>query len=148
MRTTYHGEIDAPIERVFDLVGRPEGRKQWLGGVEETTLLADEQGRSAGAPFRQRVSGGFGVAELAGEVTAYDHPHHLGLRIGDRTFLMQVDYWLTPVGLRTRLDYTAELVAGCALLRAAERVFAWLTRRILTRQMRRLKLLAESGRFE
>jgi uncharacterized protein YndB with AHSA1/START domain len=145
MRTTYHGEIDAPIERVFDLVERPECRKQWLAGVQETTLLADGGSRSVGAPFRQRVSGGFGVAELAGEVTAYEHPHHLGLRIGDRSFVVQVDYWLTPVGLRTRLDYTAELVAGSALVRAAERAFGWLTKRILSRQMRRLKLLAESG---
>lgn len=145
MRTFYRGEIDAPIERVFDLVERPDRRKQWMDGLEETTLLADERAKTVGAVFRQRVRDGRGVSEYAGEVTAYEHPRHLGIRIGNPSFVMQVDYRLTPIGPRTRLDYTTELVAGGALLRLVEQAFSWLTRRILHRQMRRLKTLAEAS---
>ena len=144
MRTTFHGEIDAPIERVFDLVERPDHRRRWLEGLEETTLLAEEGGRAAGAVFRQRVRDGRHTAVLAGQVTAYEHPNHLGILIGNRAFAMQVDYWLTSMGRRTRLEYTTELISGCALVRLAERAFSRLTRRILARQMSRLKLLAES----
>ena len=144
MRTTYRGEIDAPIERVFDLVERPDYRRRWLEGVEETTLLADDGGRATGAVFRQRVRDGRRIAVLAGQVTAYEHPHPLGILIGNRAFAMQVDYWLTAMERGTRLEYTTELMSGCALVRLAERAFHRLTRRILARQMRRLKLLAES----
>jgi hypothetical protein len=77
-------------------------------------------------------------------VTAYEPPHHLGVRIGNTQFGMQVDYRFSEFSGGTRLDYAAEMIEGNWFARLTGKLFGWLTRRILNKQMQQLKALAES----
>jgi carbon monoxide dehydrogenase subunit G len=77
-------------------------------------LLENEQSepRGVGSTFRMRIQEGRKAADYDGEVTAYDPPRHLAVRFGGgalpKGMCMRVDYRLTPLGGRTRLDYVAE----------------------------------------
>lgn len=139
-------EIDAPVERVFALVEDPEQMKLWMRGLEET-VYPTKRSRpdQVGARFTQRIRQGRRIAEFDGEVTAYDRPHHLAFRIGNERFAFDVDYRFGELGGRTQLDYTATGSDATGLARPAGTFFAWVTRRIAAKQMRRLKAVAESG---
>jgi uncharacterized protein YndB with AHSA1/START domain len=139
-------EIDAPIGRVFALVDDPEKIKLWMRGLEET-VYASEPNRAdpVGTRFTQRIRQGRRVAEYEGVVTAYDKPRHLAVRIGNEKFAFDVDYRFTDLGGRTQLDYTASGADPTGVARPAGAFFAWVTRRIAAKQMRRLKKAAETG---
>jgi len=139
-------EIDAPIDRVFTLVDDPEQVKRWMRGLEETVYPSRRDRRHAvGARFTQRIRQGGRLAEFDGEVTTYEPPHHLGVRIGNERFAFEIDYRLSDLGGRTQLDYVATGSDPTGLARPAGAFFAWVTRRIAAKQMRRLKAIAESG---
>jgi uncharacterized protein YndB with AHSA1/START domain len=139
-------EIDAPIGRVFALVDDPEKVKLWMRGLEET-VYASKPSRAdpVGTRFTQRIRQGKRIAEYEGVVTAYDKPRHLAVRIGNEKFAFDVDYRLTDLGGRTQLDYAASGVDPTGVARPAGAFFAWVTRRIAAKQMRRLKKVAETG---
>src|SRR5438128_7653277 len=110
MKCTYTQDINAPIEKVFDLIHDPEKHKLWLKGVEETRYVGDyDPANPVGAKFKQKIRECGRVKEYDGEVTAFAKPKHLGIRLSPPQFSVQVDYWLTPVGNGTRLDYAAEV---------------------------------------
>lgn len=139
-------EIDAPIERVWALVDEEENLRKWMDGLEETSYPDGfDAARAVGTRFVQRIREGGRLQSYEGRITAYTPPSHLGIVIGNRAFAMQVDYRLSRLGARTRLDYSAMMARGGALVRVLSRLFGWFTRRILRRQMARLKALAESG---
>jgi carbon monoxide dehydrogenase subunit G len=77
-------------------------------------------------------------------VTAYDKPTHLAVRIGNERFAFDVDYRLSDLGGRTRLDYTAQAPTPGGLAAVANVLFSWLARSIARKQMKRLKAVAES----
>ena len=77
-------------------------------------------------------------------LTAYEHLRHLGIEIGNRAFTMGVEYRLTPVEAGTRLDYSANMKRGGAFIRIMTTLFGWVTRKILRKQMARLKAIAEA----
>jgi len=147
MRAIYRLNINAPVGIVFNLVDDDEKVKLWMDGLEE---IVYPWGRNyenpVGTRFRQKVREGGRIAEYCGEVIAYDKPTHLGLRIGNSKFLMQVDYRFTPNATGTRLDYEAEMIEARWFIRLMSRFFNGLTIRILERQMNRLKQLAETSR--
>jgi uncharacterized protein YndB with AHSA1/START domain len=139
-------EIDAPIGRVFELVDDPEKIKLWMRGLEET-VYASKPNRAdpVGTRFTQRIRQGRRVAEYEGVVTAYEKPLHLAVRIGNEKFAFDVDYRFTDLEGRTQLDYTAAGADPTGVARPAGAFFAWVTRRIAAKQMRRLKKVAETG---
>ncbi|NIN68580.1 MAG: SRPBCC family protein, partial [Anaerolineae bacterium] len=47
-----------------------------------------------GTKFTQRIREGGRITEYEGEVTAYEKPYHLGVRIGSPQFSVDVDYRL------------------------------------------------------
>lgn len=139
-------EIDAPIERVFDLVDKPENLRRWIDGLEETTYLDEPDPASpVGTRFKQRIREGGRVAEYEGEVTAYEKPRHLGVRIGNTRFEMDVDYRFSERGDGVRLDYTATAIPTSAIASVMNVLFGWLGTRIARKQLAKLKLVAESG---
>lgn len=147
MRAAYHLNINAPVGIVFNLVDDDEKVKLWMDGLEETLYPSGRNRENpVGTKFRQRVREDGRLTEYEGEVIAYSKPTHLGLRIGNSEFLMQVDYRFTPSATGTRLDYTAEMLEARWFIRLMNRFFNWLTLRILDRQMKRLKQLAEASR--
>lgn len=146
MTITYSQEIQAPIDRVFDLIDDDQKLKLWMDGLEETIYPEGlDREQAVGATFKQRIREGGRVVEYDGEVTAYDRPHHLGVRIGNESFSVLVDYRLTAVDGGTRLDYAAEMVYASWFTRLVGGLFGWFTRRILNNQMAKLKAVAESG---
>ena len=69
----------------------------------------------------------------------------LGVRIGNNCFSVQVDYRFTPVNTGTRLDYRCESTAAAWFVRIMMVLFGWFTKRILKKQMTKLKTLLEQA---
>lgn len=146
MNEIYQLEIAAPIERVWTLVDDEANLRKWMDGLEETTYPDGfDPTRAVGTRFVQRIREGGRVQSYEGRVTAYAPPNHLGIVIGNRAFEMQVDYRFTDLGGRTRLDYSAVMVRGGVFVRLMTTMFGWITRRILHRQMAKLKAVAEGA---
>lgn len=146
MNETFSMVIAAPAERVWALIDDQENLKRWMDGLEETTYPDGiDRSRPVGTRFVQRIREGGRVSEYQGVVTAYDHLKHLGIEIGNRAFTMAVDYRLTPVPGGTRLDYSAAMQRGGGFVRIMVVLFGWLTRKILRKQMTKLKALAEAS---
>lgn len=145
MNETFSMVVAAPVERVWALIDDPENLKRWMDGLEGTTYPDGlDRSRPVGTRFVQRIREGGRVSEYQGIVTAYDHLRHLGIEIGNRAFTMAVDYRLAPVPGGTCLDYAAVMKRGGAFVRVMTLLFGWVTRKILRKQMARLKALAES----
>ena len=146
MNETYRIDIEAPIERVWPLVADDENLVKWMDGLKETTYPDGlDRTRAVGTRFVHRIQEGGRVQAYEGRVTAYDPPSHLGVTVGNRAFEMQVDYRFTDLGGRTRLDYSALMVRAGFFVRMMSTLFGAVTRRILRRQMAKLKALAEAG---
>ncbi len=145
MNETYSQVIAAPVSRVWELIDNHDNLKLWMDGLEDTTYPDGlDRSRPVGTRFVQRIREGGRVAEYQGVVTAYEQLRHLGIEIGNRAFTMGVDYRLTPVEAGTRLDYSANMKRGGAFIRIMTTLFGWVTRKILRKQMARLKAIAEA----
>jgi uncharacterized protein YndB with AHSA1/START domain len=144
MNFTYALEINAPIARVFDLVDDDDNIKLWMDGLEETTYPEGKnRANPVGTKFKQQIREGSRVAEYEGRVIAYEKLNLLAITIGNSQFEMEVVYRFTPKGAWTWLDYSATMTRGNLMMKLMGKLFAPLTRRILDRQMKRLKELAE-----
>jgi uncharacterized protein YndB with AHSA1/START domain len=144
MLCTYALDIAAPIEKVFDCVDDPDKLKLWLDGLEETTYLTErDPANPVGTKFKQKIREGGRVQEYDGEVTAYEKPKHLGVKIGASGFSVQVDYRFTPISTGTHLDYAADIRCNSIFFRVMIFLFGWLNKRILRKQITKLKELAE-----
>jgi carbon monoxide dehydrogenase subunit G len=146
-KAEYTLDINAPIEKAFDAVSDPNKLKIWMEGLEETIYASplDSNANPVGMKFKQHIREGGRVAEYDGEVTAYDKPHHLGVRVGNQQFTVLVDYRFASTGSGTRLNYSADLRFHTFIARVMGALFSWFTSRILDKQMKRLKMLAEQG---
>ncbi len=142
---TYSQEIGAPIETVFELVDYGENLKLWMDGVEETTYTSEvDRDNPVGATFKQRIREGGRVSEYDGEWVAYARPNHIGVTIGSGSFQFQTDYRFSSTPSGTRLDYSADVVASTWWVRILSLLMNWFTKRILVKQMTKLKEVAES----
>jgi uncharacterized protein YndB with AHSA1/START domain len=142
---TYRMEINAPIEKVFDLLDDKDKLKLWMDGLEDTVYTSARNPENpVGTRFKQRIREGGRVQEYEGEVTAYEKPKHLAVRIGNNYFIALADYRLTPTAAGTRLDYSCDITCHSWLFRIMAVLFGWLTKRILRKQMVKLKRLAEA----
>jgi uncharacterized protein YndB with AHSA1/START domain len=144
-RIEYTLEMNAPVEKAFDAVSDPNKQKNWMEGLEETIYPSPIDGNPIGKKFKQRIREGGRVSEYDGEVTAYEKPSHLGVRVGNKQFVVQVDYRFTPTAAGTQLKYSAEMIFQNWFARLMGLLFSWFTRGILDRQMKRLKQIAEQS---
>ena len=146
MAITYQVDIEATIEQVWMLLDDETQLPLWMPEIVE---MVYPEGRDRDAPvgttFRQKIKEGGRVKEYEGEVTAYDAPRKLGIRLGDGQFFFDVTYKLSPIGTGTRLDYSAELAVKTLLARIMGVLFRPLTMRILNRHMVNLKRVAEDA---
>jgi carbon monoxide dehydrogenase subunit G len=113
MRIARTLEIACAPEQLWPFLDEPEKQKLWMKG-----LLENEQAgpRGVGSTFRLTIREGRKAEEYQGEVTAYDPPRHLAVRLGGgamKGMSMQVDYRLAPLDGGTRLDYVAEADTAC-----------------------------------
>jgi uncharacterized protein YndB with AHSA1/START domain len=138
-------EINAPITRVFDLVDDDQNIKLWMDGLEETLYPEGKNPvNPVGTRFTQQIREGSRVATYEGRVIAYEKPNLLAITIGNSQFEMQVVYRFTAKGAWTWLDYSATMTRGSLFTKLMSKLFAPLTCRILDRQMKKLKELAET----
>lgn len=146
MATRYMLDINVPVEAAFDYVDDPNKMKLWVDGVEETVYPDGlDLANPVGTRFKQQIREGGRLEEYDGKVTAYHKPDHLGIQIGNRQFTMQVDYRFAPTATGTRLDYSVETVHASWFMRLFGLFFGWFTNRILDKQMKKLKAVAEAG---
>ena len=146
MNCTYTLDIHAPIAKVFSLVDEEKNLKKWMDGLEETIFPEGyDRAKTVGTKFKQRIKEGSHINEYDGEVIAYEKPHHLAIMLGNQHFTVKVDYRFTADGTRTRLDYQAEMIRAGWFVRLMSKLFSGFTQRILDKQMRKLKLLAETS---
>ncbi len=144
-RLTLIQEIEAPIETVFDLISDERNLKLWIDGLEATVYTSDvDRQNPLGATFIRRIREGRRVSEYRGEVTVFERPSRLAATIRGSQFAMAVDYRLESILGGTRLAYSAELTDASRIARVFAFLFGWLTRRILRRQMAKLKAVSES----
>jgi uncharacterized protein YndB with AHSA1/START domain len=146
MSYTFSMHVNAPPDKVFGIIDDPEQLKRWCEGVEETIYVTPKDPvNPVGTKFKQKIREGGQVQEYDGEVTAYDRPRHLGVCISNPHFAVQVDYRLAAEEGGSRLDYSADFQCRSMFMRVMLFLFGWYTRRILRRQMAKLKELAETG---
>ena len=69
--------VEAPVEKVFDYIGRPENNKEWIPDVVESEKLTEGPNRP-GSRFRFVTRAPFGLRVSAeAEITAMDPPRML-----------------------------------------------------------------------
>lgn len=137
-------EINAQTERVFDLIDDPEKAKLWMDGLQETVITESTPNR-VGSKFRQKIREGGRAVEYSGEVTAYEPQRRLAVRIAGKGFGVDVDYRLTPIDAGTRLDFTCDVTMTNWFTRLMGKLAAGMNRRIMDKQMAKLKAIAETG---
>jgi uncharacterized protein YndB with AHSA1/START domain len=144
MATTYSVEMNAPIDKVFDCVEDQKKMRLWMDGLEETIYTSErDPANPVGTKFKQKIREGGRVQEYDGEVLAYEKPKHLAVRIGNKYFHAVADYRFTPTAEGTRLDYACDVTCHSRLFKVMMFFFGWFMRRILRKQMTKLKELAE-----
>ena len=138
-------EINAPIRKVFDLINDPEKHKLWLDGLEETIREPGYDPKNPlGSTFKQKIREGRKVEVYDGEVTAFERPRHLGVRVFNEAFSVQVDYRLRSVKKKTNLDFTSEITFKSIAFRMLGNLSRAIVGGILEKQIVKLKELAEA----
>jgi len=144
MALTYSIEMRASIDKVFDFVDDKEKLKLWMDGLEETTYVTErDPANPVGTKFKQKIREGGRVQEYDGEVLAYEKPKHVAVRIGNAYFHAVADYRFTPIDRGTRLDYTCDVTCHGWFVKLMGYLFGWFAKRILRKQMAKLRELAE-----
>jgi uncharacterized protein YndB with AHSA1/START domain len=144
VKITYAVHIEAPVEEVFELLRNPEKADLWMDGLEENTFPPGAD-YPVGTRFRRAVREAELLAVYEGEVTAYERPTHLGIRLSSRRLSVDVDYRLSPDRGGTRAVYSADLRLRSWIERLATRLLRHLTEGVVRNQMWKLKRVAESG---
>ncbi len=145
MRYARTVEIAAPVGHVFALLDDLDRHRLWLDGLEEVVSRSRrDPGNPVGWRFTMRMGGPRHV-EFDGEVIAREKPSHVGLRIGNPAFTMDTHYRLTAAGPGTRLDYEVEVANHTRATRVSSLLLGSETRRLIRKQLRKLKKVAEAG---
>ncbi len=138
-------EIAAPVRHVFALLDDLDRHRLWLDGLEEVVSRSRrDPANPIGWRFTMRM-GGPRQVEFDGEVIARDMPHHVGLRIGNPAFTMDTHYRLAGAGTGTRLDYEVEVTNHTRATRVSSFLLGSETRRLIRKQLRKLKKVAEAS---
>ncbi len=144
MRITYAIEIDAPVEEVFELVETPEKMGLWIDGLEVNEFPPGyDRTNPVGTRFQQGIRESGRLGRFEGEVTAYERLRRFGIRLAGRRFTADVDYRLTPLPGKTRVDYTSEMHFNSLADRLMAKAFRHLAEGIIRNQMWKLKRVAE-----
>ncbi|MEW6741324.1 MAG: SRPBCC family protein [Planctomycetota bacterium] len=138
-------EIHAPAETVFGLVSDFDKMKTWLSSLERTTIVSRPTGDSlAGARFRQRVREDGFTLEYDGVVTAFERPHHFGVRLGGKSAEIEIDYRLAAGSNGvTRLTYRADVTFKTMMARIAGKMYLGAARQRIVKHLGQLRELAE-----
>ncbi|MDF2646679.1 MAG: hypothetical protein K0Q73_2484 [Paenibacillus sp.] len=145
MQLTFTQDIKAPIEKVFACADEEEKQKLWMEGLVGTEYIGKyDPNQPVGTKFKQKIKEGGRVQEYDGEVTAYEKPRLLGVKLFNKMFSVDVRYRFTEISGGTRMQYDCELTFHHWIARLMGSLFGWFTKRIFRKQMQAFKSLAES----
>lgn len=144
MECSFNSTIAAQREKVFDLLYDEDKMKQWM---PELVANIYPNGRNINHPvgtrFTQKLREGGRVQVYDGEVIAYEPGRHLGIRLGNHAFSMDVHYRLYNEGEGTRLEYTCIVEFKGWFYRLIGKTFFGFMKKMAKSQMERLKKIAE-----
>jgi uncharacterized protein YndB with AHSA1/START domain len=146
MKGTYSTIIKAPVETVFKFIDDPEKTKLWIEELVSTEYPEGlNRDQPVGTKFRQQMREGGKVQTYDGEVTAYEKPTLLAIKLSGPSFQVSVTYRLTPVEAGTRLDYEADFNGDAWYFKFFGPLFRVFNNIILKKQMAKLTAVAESS---
>jgi hypothetical protein len=97
-----------------------------------------------GSKFKQRIRDGKKVETFDGEVTAYERPKHLGARVYNKSYSVQVDYRLSHVKKVTHLEFTSEVTFHNLAMKMLAGLSRATMRAVIEKQMSMVKELIEA----
>jgi uncharacterized protein YndB with AHSA1/START domain len=138
-------EIEAPIGKVFDFINDETKHKLWVEGLEETIREPGyNRKHPLGSKFKQKIRDGKKLEVYEGEVTAYERPKHLGARVHNKSFTVQVDYRLMQIKKVTHLEFISEVTFHNLAFKMLAGLSNAVTRGIIEKQMKTVKQLIEA----
>jgi uncharacterized protein YndB with AHSA1/START domain len=138
-------EIEAPTAKVFDFLNDESKHSLWVEGLEETIREPGYNRKNPlGSKFKQKIREGNKVEVYEGEVTAYERPRHLGARVYNKSFTVQVDYHLTQVKKITQLEFISEVTFHSLAMKMLAGMSRSLMRAVIEKQMKAVKQLIEA----
>lgn len=144
MEISYHQEIIAPIEVVFDILTDDEKMKIWMEGLQLIEYPEEKNvDNPVGTQFIYHIKEGGHTQQYSGSVTEYTQPTLWGIELSNAAYQFNMTYELTSQARKTQVDYHCEMVFGSVFHRIMGFLFRWLTKRILKSQMIKLKQLSE-----
>ncbi|HUC19936.1 MAG TPA: SRPBCC family protein [Candidatus Polarisedimenticolaceae bacterium] len=144
MKVSYDLTIEAPIETVFAFIEEEDESKEWNPKLESVTNPEGfDPDHPVGTKFVQGVREGGAVDHSTGEVTAYDKPNRLSLRLHHYDYTVHMTYRLTRLNENTRLDYESDLTSSNWFHSLMLPVIQAFNRRSIIRQLHQLRIAAE-----
>jgi hypothetical protein len=138
-------DIKAPIGKVFDFINDETKHKLWLDGLEETIREPGyDRKNPLGSKFKQRIREGKKIEVYDGEVTAYERPKHLGARVHNKAFSVQVDYYLKHVKKVTHLEFVSEVTFHNLAFKMLAGLSGSIMKTVIEKQMKAVKALIEA----
>lgn len=139
-------DIMAPIERAFEYISEHEKQKLWMDGLVDVVYDPPfDRGNPVGAKFHHRIREAAHITDYNGEILMYDKPNLMAVCIGNSMFRVEVNYSLVSLENGTRLDYSADIITGSPFTSIMSRLYTLFTKRVLDRQMRKLRELTEKS---
>jgi uncharacterized protein YndB with AHSA1/START domain len=139
-------DIEAPLGAVWSFLDDPAKVPLWMPEVAEVLYPRHyDRDNPVGTRFRQIVREGGRKKTYLGDITAYEKPRLLGIRLGDGNDSVVITYRLRPLGTGMRLDYDAETRVTSVPGRFIGLVCRPLTLRNMSRHLTSLKRLAEDS---
>jgi len=124
-------EVDAPVSRVFGFMADFPVLARVLHSATETFFVGDST-TGLGAEWLQRSpSSGDDMVEARHRIVAFDPPRGFTMETVDRSAVETMEFVLTDIGGRTRIDFTVRARAATVWLT----LFAWLGRGFIRRSM-------------
>jgi hypothetical protein len=149
MRQTRRIRINAPVERVWNLIDDETKRPQWMPHVVATRFPDGKpKDNLKGTRFIQEMKEGEGVTAYEGEITEYQPGRMIAMMVRPQAFALHSVYHVEGDDDWTLLDY------GCDVKPVTWRgyLMVWWGRQllnsILDQQLGRLKRVAEGRQPE
>ncbi|MEC9367266.1 MAG: SRPBCC family protein [Pseudomonadota bacterium] len=146
MRIDCQVDIEAPAAHVWPYVSDPLQWHLWMPELHQISLPDDYDAHNpVGASFRQTIRARLGASATKGTITSCSPLTHFGFRVEDRGASQQVDLHLSPMGTGTCLSCESQVTATSIHARLRYLLHSPFEVRRISRQMSRLKQLAEES---
>jgi carbon monoxide dehydrogenase subunit G len=146
MNAHFTSEIACPPAVLWSYLENSAKQKQWMKGLE--SVEPEGEGPvGVGSVAKLRIKEGGRIAEYRSRVVEREPYTHLAVAVTGKNFgnaEMRIDYRLTDLGGRTRLEYDCAFVGGGFVMKVMMALFGWFLKKQLTSFMGTLKRLAEA----